>query len=117
MIETITMIVLMFGVIIAVGLISVWINDSLEALLKPQTQEAEGWVLHRAQTLTNTSPKPMYTVKHYQIPQPHKVPALTSTPIKAADVSQKIVRIDFSQKPPLDGSQLGEHVRVLPKAA
>jgi hypothetical protein len=104
------MILAMFGLIIAVGLLSVWVNDSLETLLKqPRKQGVEKRVFDaRVQTVTHRS---TYRVNHYQIPH-QPLP-----PVHLSDASQKIVRIDFSQKPSLDDNQLGEHVRVLPKAA
>lgn len=109
MIETLAKIWMMFGSIVAVGLALAWLNDSLETLWKKYQQKPPRAVLE-------STIKPRYKITTYQIPSVQYTRANIED---TTDFNQKIVRIDFTQgyRSREQGEQLGEHVRVLPKAA
>ncbi len=122
MIETMAKIMMMFGVIIVGGLFLVWVNDTLEAVLKrPKKLSNKGqFSEYPLRRLMSPVSKPNYRITVYQIPSFVQDTALTaSVQPDLTDFAKKIVHIDFNEinRSPEQGNQLGDHVRVFSKAA
>ncbi len=124
MIETIAMIWVIFGGIIAVGLLLAWLNDSLESFWRQSSRAAlssfvtEPFLTESFSTKFTDTVKPNHKIIVYQIPPTQLHYAYPTKQQVKTDLNQKIVRIDFSQGRPLkQEDQLGPHVRVLSRAA
>jgi hypothetical protein len=122
MIETLAKIWMIFGSIVAIGLVLAWLNDSLEALWH-KTHKPAGLAQHSSSVMAKSNfvlkpslfAEPSQRVIVYQVPLAQQTSAHLT---QDQDFAHKIMRIDFSQgRPVKKNDELGPHVRVLSKAA